>query len=228
MSTKSSGSSLKLILIVAGVAMLTTVVTGLLLYTYLFPKKLRPVKLTQTETQVLEEKVSALTDQSWDLSSRAKTKKRPQAKALPQPADPKPEPYKEDPKKREITLTQREVNALVAKNTEFGERLAIHLGKDAMSAKMLLPVDPDFPFIGGKTIKAAAGVDLSYKNQKPSVILKGVSLWGVPIPNAWLGGLKNIDLVQEFGGEKGFWKSFAEGIDFVKVEDGQIHIKLKE
>jgi hypothetical protein len=51
---------------------------------------------------------------------------------------------------------------------------------------------------------------------------------GVPIPNAWLGNLKNIDLVQEFGGNRGFWKTFADGIEYIHVENGRLLIKLKE
>ncbi|MFA7593574.1 MAG: hypothetical protein WCY26_07530, partial [Thiohalobacteraceae bacterium] len=60
------------------------------------------------------------------------------------------------------------------------------------------------------------------------VVLKGVSLMGVPLPNAWIGGLKNIDLVQEFGAEQGFWKAFADGVEDIRVEDGRLKITLKE
>ena len=51
---------------------------------------------------------------------------------------------------------------------------------------------------------------------------------GIPIPNAWLGGIKNVDLVQEFGVDEGFWKSFSDGIDLIQVEDDQLVIQLKE
>jgi hypothetical protein len=51
---------------------------------------------------------------------------------------------------------------------------------------------------------------------------------GVPIPNAWLGNLKNVDLVNEFGADRGFWKSFSEGVDNIRVEEGQMKIKLRE
>jgi hypothetical protein len=37
-------------------------------------------------------------------------------------------------------------------------------------------------------------------------LLRGVSVWGESTPNAWLGGLKNVDLVQE----------------------GELHISLKD
>jgi hypothetical protein len=60
------------------------------------------------------------------------------------------------------------------------------------------------------------------------VALTGVSVWGVPIPNAWLGGLKHVDLVGEFGGDPGFWSSLAAGIEDIRVDDGKITIKLKE
>ncbi len=53
-------------------------------------------------------------------------------------------------------------------------------------------------------------------------------MMGIPIPNAWLGGLKNIDLVSEFGADEGFWKSFSDGVENIQVEDGRIRIKLKE
>ena len=59
-------------------------------------------------------------------------------------------------------------------------------------------------------------------------MLKGVSVFGVPIPNAWLGNLKNVDLVAEFGGNQGFWKTFADGVETIQVTDGQLLINLKE
>jgi hypothetical protein len=91
----------------------------------------------------------------------------------------------------------------------------------------LLPLDPEMPFFGGKTLKVTAGMDLHYKNGKPAVILKGVSVWGVPIPNAWMGDIKNIDLVDTYG-DKGFWKAFSEGVDDIEIGDGKLTIKLKE
>jgi len=60
------------------------------------------------------------------------------------------------------------------------------------------------------------------------VVLRGISLWGVPIPNSWLGGIKNVDLVKEFGGDSGFWKGFAEGIEYIRVKNGILAIQLKE
>ena len=139
-----------------------------------------------------------------------------------------PEPYSEDPAKRRIELSERELNALLASSTDLAERLLIDLADDVASAKLLIDLDPDFPFIGGRTLKVSAGAELAYTDQRPIVILKGVSVWGVPIPNAWLGGLKNVDLVREFGAEEGFWKAFADGIKNIRVVEGNLLIELNE
>ena len=72
------------------------------------------------------------------------------------------------------------------KGTDLAERLVIDLADDVASAKLLIDLDPDFPFLGGKTLKVNAGAELAYENSRPIVVLKGVSVWGVPIPNAWL------------------------------------------
>jgi hypothetical protein len=93
---------------------------------------------------------------------------------------------------------------------------------------LLIPIDPDFPIMGGKTLRVRAGAELAYRNNKPVVALKGISVMGVPIPNAWLGGIKNIDLMQEFGGEPGFWQSLGEGVESIQVRDGELYVKLKE
>jgi hypothetical protein len=69
---------------------------------------------------------------------------------------------------------------------------------------------------------------VAYQDSKPIVILKGVSIMGVPLPNAWLGGLKNIDMVNEFGTSEGFWKAFADGVENIHVENDGLKIVLKE
>ena len=117
---------------------------------------------------------------------------------------------------------------MLAKNQDLAKKLAVDLSDDLVSARLLIPVDQDFPILGGKTLRVSAGVEMTFNEAKPIVILKGVSVMGVPIPNAWLGGLKNIDLINEFGGERGFWKSFAEGVDNISIEEGQMKIKLKK
>lgn len=82
--------------------------------------------------------------------------------------------------------------------------------------------------MGGKTLRLRAGVELVWRDGQPVVILKGVSLMGVPLPNAWLGGLKNIDLMQEFGDQPGFWQSLGAGLESISVQDDKISLRLRE
>ncbi len=117
---------------------------------------------------------------------------------------------------------------MVANNHDLAKKLALDLGDDLVSARLLVPVDQDFPILGGKTLRVSTGVEMAFRDAKPVVVLKGVSIMGIPIPNAWLGGLKNIDLISEFGDKNGFWSAFADGVEDIRVEEGQLKIQLKE
>ncbi|RUM34977.1 MAG: arginine N-succinyltransferase [Desulfobulbus sp.] len=229
---KRGFSGLQVLGIVVGVMLLTVVVTIFSIKAWLFPHPFKPVVLDQKEQQKLEQKLNrfesfaALPAQNAQAAEPAKTP--PPEKDFARNGRLNPQAYSEEGASREISFTEREINGMLAKNTDLARKLAIDLANDLISLRMLVPVDPDFPILGGKIIRAKAGAELAYRNSKPVVILKGVSLMGVPIPNAWLGGLKNIDLVQEFGGNEGLWKSFSEGVETIKVKDGQLYIKLKE
>lgn len=183
----------------------------------LFPGDFKPVTLNQKEEQQLEAKLQQI-EQLQITPSSIKSKTDTVA----------PEPYSEADASRDISLSEKELNALLAKNTNMAHRLAIDLADNLASANLLVPMDPEFPVLGGKTVKMSAGLEMRFSDNRPVIILKGVSIWGVPVPNAWLGNLKNIDLVQEFGDKKGFWKSFADGIDSIDVKEGMLNIRLKE
>jgi len=215
-SNKSSGC-LKTLGIMLITIIISVVATVFVVNHYLFPKKFDAVELNQREESSLNKKLKqfglpAFSEKNGTVSTNELA----------------PEPYSEDPSKREVSFTEKELNALLAKNTDLSDKVAIDLSDNLASAKIIIPLDPDFPILGGKTLKVNAGAELAYKDGNPVVILKGVSVWGVPIPNAWLGNLKNVDLVKEFGGNEGFWKSFADGVEDIHVSEGQLIIKLKE
>jgi hypothetical protein len=209
-----SGARVALIVIIT--VFFTVAVTLWIARTYLFPSEFHPVQLGAREERVLDEKLGRLDALAISPGRHG------ESGAL------EPEPYNEAGADRTITLSERELNALLAKNTDLARRLAIDLSDNLVSAKLLVPVDEDFPVLGGKILRVRAGLQLAYRNGRPVVVLKGISLMGVPIPNAWLGGMKNIDLVAEFGGDPGFWKSFAAGVKNISVSEGKLFIELKE
>ena len=232
------GVSLKQVFcIVTGAMLLTILLTIFAIKTWLFPSPFTPVELNQKEEQQLEQKLSqfdtiaASPRPQNQNQAPANTRTRsftPQAGDYNEQGALKPERYSEEGTNREVTFTERELNGLLANNTDLAEKLAVDLAADLVSLRLLLPVDPDFPIMGGKTLRVRAGAELAYRDSKPVVVLKGVSVMGVPIPNAWLGGLKNIDLMQEFGGEPGFWQSLGEGVESIQVQEGELYVKLKE
>lgn len=184
---------------------------------YLFPKKFDPVELNQREEGELNQKLKQFGLPTFSTSTNVETAQKLE-----------PVPYSEEGAKREVSFTEKELNAMLAKNTDLADKAVIDLSENLASVNVLMPLDPDFPVLGGKTLKLNAGAELAFANGRPIVKLKGVSIWGVPMPNAWLGNLKNVDLVQEFGGDEGFWKSFADGVENIHVAERRLVIKLKE
>ena len=209
---------------------ITSGVTILIFKTYFFPSEFKPVTLNPHEEQILNAKIEKLDSIGGDVNLHRKDilKKPSKADRFDSSATLKPEPYSEKNIKREIIFTERELNALLAKNTDLARKLAIDLSDDLVSAKLLVPVDEDFPILGGKILRVRTGVAFTYDKGKPVVILKGITIMGVPMPNAWLGGIKNIDLVKEFGADKGFWKTFSDGVEDITIKEGHLKIKLKE
>ena len=187
---------------------------------YIYATEFTPTKLSAAEQQELDRKLSKL-----DAAGTTPLGRRP-ARDGNGPLE--PEPYSENDADREINLTERELNSLVAKNEEAAERVAIDLADDLVSLKLLVPFDDDFPFIGGTTLRLAAGLELGYADGHPIVAVRGLSLGGIPLPKAWWGDIKNKNLVEEFGGPGGFWDQFSKGVEGIRVREGRLWIKLRE
>jgi hypothetical protein len=225
---KSNHNLLKIVLLSVAIAAATSVLTLWLTARYLFPREFKPVTLDAREKKALDAKIDRL-DQIEHVKPPSRNPSPGRSKGDRRPADTlEPEPYSEKGARREVTFTERELNALVATNTDLARKLAIDLSENLASANLLVPLDPEMPFFGGKTLKLSAGLELRFSGGRPVVALRGISLWGVPIPNAWLGGIKNIDLVKEFGGQGGFWQAFAAGVADIRVEEGRLTVRLRE
>ncbi len=183
------------------------------LKTFVFIQEFDPVTLSLEEEQILDTKLEVIGYESNEFDNQGRLK---------------PEPYTESGATREVAFNERELNALLAKNTDLARKVAIDLSDDLISAKILIPMEEDFPILGGQTLRVNAGLEVAYLGNRPKVILKGVSVMGVPIPSAWLGGIKNIDLVNEYGSDDGFWKAFADGVSDIYIKEGEIRVHLKE
>ena len=223
--SKKGFSGLQVFGIVTAVILVTVLATLLAVRLYLFPRPFEPVVLSAAEQQQLEAKL----DRLGTFAERGAQVPAPeQEKDFADDGRLIPRKYGESPADRTVSFTERELNALIATNTDLADKLAIDLSDNLISARMLLPVDPDFPVFGGKTLRVRAGIEVAYREGRPVIKLKGISLMGVPLPNAWLGGIKNVDLVSEFSGDQGFWKAFGDGIESISVAEGALQVRVRE
>ena len=220
-SKKKKGfSGLQVLGIILVVMLVTAGITGFVVWRYVFPPDFKAVQLSESEQHVLDDKLSQLGIQIDSGPSSNSDLNADGTLA--------PERYTEADASREVNFSEDELNALLANNTNLAHKLAIDLSDDLASAKLLVPMDPDFPVLGGKTLRVNAGVELAFRNGQPVVKLIGISIMGVPVPNAWLGNLKNVDLVSQFGGDPGIWQALAAGVKTVEVRESQLMIRFAE
>ena len=199
------------------------VIMGWWVKRHIYASPFQPTQLSTEEQQELNAKL-------YQIEQAANQQETP---VTPPPVDNsndglQPEPYSEQDSQRSIRLSEREINALIAREPELARRMVVDLADDLVSVKFLIPLDPEFPIIGGKTLRVNFGVALRYENRKPVVIIRGVSLGGIPLPGAWWGDIKNKNLVEEFGDEGGFWDQFSKGVADIGVREGELWVKLKE
>jgi hypothetical protein len=127
--------------------LLTAAISFWIARSYLFPARFTPVELSQVEEQALDKKLDRLG--SADTSATP-IERLPEGRLEPQP-------YSETDATRTVSLSERELNALVAKNPDMARRLALDLSEDLLSVRLLVPVDEDLPFFSGKIVKLRAG-----------------------------------------------------------------------
>ncbi|MGA7104208.1 MAG: hypothetical protein WBX49_02575 [Candidatus Deferrimicrobiaceae bacterium] len=183
-----------------------------------YASKFTPVTLTREENAVLQDKLARLRQEEPVPASPEAVPGKPLS----------PEPYSEEGANRHVQLSERELNGLIAGTPDVARTVAVDLSDDLISVILVLPVDDEVPVLGGKTFRIHMGLAVRYEGEKPYIALKGVSLGGIPLPNAWLGYLKNVNLVEEFGSGDGFWRIFSEGVRTIEVRQGRMRITLKE
>lgn len=188
--------------ILIGLVVILLAVVGLVWWNN---RPIKPVQLTVQEKAIVQTKVEALQN----------------VEAPAKPAEPTYEKGK-----KEIVLTERELNGLLNDHTGMGEKLKFELATNAVHARIETDLDPDLPVVGGKHLKAKARFLVKTEAGTPSLILDDLTVWGVSLPNDWLGQLKGKDLLsQVLGGGKG---GKVAGIEEMSVEPGQLTIRLKE
>ncbi|QQL45777.1 hypothetical protein [Sulfuriroseicoccus oceanibius] len=168
-------------------------------------RPIKPVELSAKESEVVEEKLTNLQE---------------------------PESRYEEGSKN-MVFTEREINGLINEHTELGDTLRIELDPDAVNAYLAVPIPEDSAILPGKQFKARARIEVELEDldnglTRPRLEIADVTVYGISLPNAWLGGIKGKDLGRElFGGGRDS-QLVIQGVEELRIERERIEIILAE
>jgi hypothetical protein len=132
------------------------------------------------------------------------------------------------PGSKEIRFTEREINGLLNQNTDLGKSVRIEFARDAVNAYLAVPIPQDFPIMGGKMFRARGRFAVSIGNGgAPFAVLEDVTVFGISLPKAWLGGLKGENLLQDAVGQ-GKRGPILRGIKSLRVDPGALVLELED
>lgn len=182
-------------------------------------RPIKPVVLTPGEKALVEQKLERLSHAPTN-SARALV---PSDDAL------KSEPDRIYlPGSRELRLTEREINGLLNENTDLGDCVRLEFGRNAINAYIAKPIPEDVPLLGGHMFRARGRFKLSIGNgHAPYAILEDVTVFGLSLPKAWLGGIKGENLLKDAMGEEN-GKSVLQGVKSLRVEPGALVLEVEE
>lgn len=132
------------------------------------------------------------------------------------------------PGSKVLRLTERELNGLLNANTDLGKSVRFEFDQDAVNAYVAVRIPEDFPIGGGRMFRARGRFRVSLGNGgKPYAILDDVTVFGVSLPKAWLGGIKGENLIGEaIAGSN--QSPVLKGIKSLRVEPGALVLELED
>ncbi len=192
--------------IVLGVAGLSVAATAWWVKRNIYASALNPVQLSEKEQVAFDQKVQVIKAEADEKTSEQ------QAAAA----------------KRTLTITEKEINSYLAKQG-VGESFKVSLGDGDASVTVLAPVDKDVPVIGGTTVRVRVALNARMDVvHNCSLSFTDVSLGGISVPNAWLGGMKGVNLLASNVESDPLARKFIAGIREFEIKDGAIRVLLNE
>jgi hypothetical protein len=162
----------------------------------------KPVQLSLTEQKAVEEKMAAIENQ-------------------PAPSDPA----------KTIVLNEREINGYLEQQG-LGETVKVNINKNGLGATILAPVDEDVPLLGGRTLRLKVAFNTKLNDDKRFALsLADVSVSGISLPNAWLGNIKGLNLLDDQGHADGgspLLRAFAAGVKSLNMGNGEMRLVLND
>jgi hypothetical protein len=175
------------------------------------PQPIEPVVLTETESTALEEKLDRLG------APRSPNETEPsgvRSGAMRLEVEP-------DFVRKPVIISEREINALIGKNTDLADKIRVSLSRDRIQIKANIPIPEDMPFVGGQTFRLNLSTKLVVGDERLTLMLEDIAVGGIPLPNAWIQDIKGRDMLAEMQ-EDDRLRTVMEGIEKLEVQDGQI------
>ena len=175
----------------------------------IYASPIQPVSLTQNEQQALDAKIHVL---------EAGTAPAGQPEASP------------GEQERTLVITAKEINAYLA-SQQLGETVKVQLGSDSISATMLVPVPQDsgLPLVSGTTLRLSLSMGARMNEAKKVALeVKDVRVGGIPVPNAWLGDIKGVNLTDDSLQNDPGLQRFLAGIQSLKITPDGLRVVLAE
>lgn len=204
-------------------AVVATVATTL----WWIQRPIKPVVLSPQERAVVETKLQYVENPR----PPAAVPGRPTQDGTPPPVaaeapQERAQPYV--PGAKVVKITQREVNGLLNANTDLGKSVRLEFDKDAVNAYVAVPIPKDFPVLGGRMFRARGRFDISLGNGgTPYAVLEDVTVFGLSLPKAWLGGLKGQNLIADATGQQN-GHPVLRGLKSLRVEPGALVIEVED
>jgi hypothetical protein len=182
-------------------------------------RPIKPVVLSPAEKTAVEKKLEHLDGASRGTPLAPNTK----GSGTQPEAD---RPYV--PGSKALRLTERELNGLLNANTDLGKTLRLELGRDAINAYLTVPIPQDAPVLGGKMFRARGRFRVSLTNgAAPYAILEDVSVFGLSLPKAWLGGVKGENLLADAVGKRN-GTPVLQGVKSLRIEPGVLVLEVDD
>lgn len=132
------------------------------------------------------------------------------------------------PGSKVLRLTERELNGLLNANTDLGQTVRLELGRDAINAYVTAPIPEDVPVMGGKMFRARGRFRVSLTNGATAyAILEDVTVFGLSLPKAWLGGVKGENLLGDAMGKRN-GSPLLKGVKSLHVEPGALVLEVAD
>lgn len=164
-------------------------------------RSITPVELTESEKQDVQEKIEQIQEPESRYQAGGKS----------------------------ISFTERELNGLLNEHTGYGDRLKFEIDRDAINAYLVIDIPEDSAILAGKTIRMRGRLRAVFSNSDPQLLIEDITVYGISIPNAWLGEIKHRNLADDLFGKPGpEGQAVLRGIRDFKLNRGAIEIELAE